>query len=200
MIKCFLVTPTGDGVMYLRRYSAGPEVICTGPMRYHDAMNLAFEVPITTDKDGYWSHLQDYKISHEDPRWPQSCTCGYVFKETDTWQYFHDRIETDGITRWPHRQLPVGAMWWASWMPKNMYWDNKEDDNLMVITPGGEWCIDSRASNCTMKEDRLHRCWVRHGTPPDIHVDKGGQTCAAGAGSIQCGDYHGFLHHGSLTT
>lgn len=71
--------------------------------------------------------------------------------------------------------------------------------HLWVQTPGGVWCIDSRASNCTMPYDYEHRCWIRHGEPPDVTVDKAGTTCSAGAGSIQCGDYHGFLQNGSLT-
>jgi hypothetical protein len=58
--------------------------------------------------------------------------------------------------------------------------------------------IDSRASNCTLPNDREHKCWIRHGTPPDLTVDKNGKTCAAGAGSIQLGNYHGFLRNGHL--
>lgn len=72
---------------------------------------------------------------------------------------------------------------------------------LAVILPNGHaWHIDSRASNCTLPADCAHRCWVRSGRPEDgsLHVDKNGPTCAAGAGSIQSGDYHGFLHHGQL--
>jgi hypothetical protein len=90
-------------------------------------------------------------------------------------------------------------MYYASWLPKDMYWDNKTDEHLMVITPGGEWCIDSRASNCTLPNDRLHRCWVRHGEPPNITVDKAGHTCSAGGGSIISGNYHGFLRNGQFT-
>lgn len=57
------------------------------------------------------------------------------------------------------------------------------------------------ASNCTMPDDKNHKCWVRHGRPEDgtLHVDKNGHTCAAGAGSIVAGNYHGFLHNGHLT-
>jgi hypothetical protein len=40
---------------------------------------------------------------------------------------------------------------------------------------------------------------VKHGTAPNLHVDKAGLTCQAGAGSILCGNYHGFLHNGELT-
>ena len=61
------------------------------------------------------------------------------------------------------------------------------------------WRIDSRATNCTMPEDGEHRCWVRHGTVGEaVHVDKNGNTCGAGAGSIAVPGFHGFLHHGVL--
>jgi hypothetical protein len=50
-----------------------------------------------------------------------------------------------------------------------------------------------------MPDDGEHRCWVRHGEPPRITVDKNGPTCQAGAGSILAGDYHGFLRDGAFT-
>lgn len=74
-----------------------------------------------------------------------------------------------------------------------------EAECLYVQTPGGVWNIDSRASNCAEPFDYEHRCWVKHGEPPAITVDKAGRTCAAGGGSIQCGIYHGFLQNGALT-
>jgi hypothetical protein len=200
--KCFFVTQTNRAAQYLRRYKNSYSDIreCPGKMSYHDAMNYVGDVDIRVDLDGCWSYPDDSVTTpHEDPRWPSTCECGYAFDPKDIWQHFHDRLYTDGTQFWPHRQLPVGAMYYAEWLPKDMYWDNKEDGNLYVVTPGGEWCIDSRASNCTMPEDRLHRCWVRHGVPPDIHVDKAGNTCGAGAGSIALPTYHGFLHHGHLT-
>ena len=54
-----------------------------------------------------------------------------------------------------------------------------------------------------MKDDTgpyglAHRCWCRHGEPPNITVDKNGPTCPAGAGSIQCNDWHGYLRNGEL--
>lgn len=65
------------------------------------------------------------------------------------------------------------------------------------------WYIDYRASNCTMPEDKNHRCWVRHGTVGDrLTVDKEGLTCKAGAGSFFMGpndEWHGFLKNGKLT-
>jgi len=56
--------------------------------------------------------------------------------------------------------------------------------------------IDSRASNCTLPDDNVHKCWVRHGEAPNFTVDKNGATCAAGAGSIQTSNWHGFLRNG----
>ena len=83
-----------------------------------------------------------------------------------------------------------------------LVWNDCTDErgHLLVVCPSGQsWDIDSRASNCTMPDDRTHRCWVRHGEPPNLTVDKAGKTCAAGAGSIIAGSYHGFLRNGELT-
>lgn len=71
--------------------------------------------------------------------------------------------------------------------------------NEGVINSTTWWHIDSRANNCTKPDDKEHRCWVRHGTlGGEIHVDKNGYTCSAGAGSIGVPGFHGFLHRGVL--
>lgn len=74
---------------------------------------------------------------------------------------------------------------------------------INVVLPNGIiWAIDSRASNCTRVDDNLHKCWSRKGDGRGgiIHVDKSGDTCQAGGGSIIAGDYHGFLHDGYLVS
>lgn len=94
---------------------------------------------------------------------------------------------------------PDGA-WDSKARNKRFGYDGKA---LVVILPNGSsWYIDSRASNCTRPEDNSHRCWVRHGSPLDgtLHVDKNGDTCQAGAGSIISGDFHGFLHSGHIVS
>ena len=109
-----------------------------------------------------------------------------------------DTGETFEVSR--EMPMPVGACYAAD--PRYHTARQGEDGRyLMVKTPGGLWPIDERASNCTVPDDNEHRCWIRHGRPEDgtLHVDKNGLTCAAGAGSIVCGNYHGFLHHGHLT-
>jgi|SRR6185312_241911 len=85
-------------------------------------------------------------------------------------------------------------------------WDNCSGTHVYVVLPDRgdgylhHWNVDGRCSNCTLPEDREHRCWVRSGDPRagTLHVDKNGRTCAAGAGSILSGKYHGFLHGGVL--
>lgn len=52
---------------------------------------------------------------------------------------------------------------------------------------------------CGCGEKTVHKCWCRHGEAPNFTVDKNGVTCIAGAGSIQIGNYHGFLQNGFLT-
>lgn len=108
--------------------------------------------------------------------------------------------------RYISHQLPPGAMFWSTWGHGTgaghpcFYWDNCAGPHLHVVLPNGHhWDIDSRATNCTQKAERTHRCWVRVGDPPAVSVAKGGKTCAAGAGSILSGDYHGFLRDGVLT-
>lgn len=121
------------------------------------------------------------------------------------WRPRYRRVDTGEV--FEHlASAPPGAMWDATWMHdcKGGYFlggPNSDGRFLVVRLPNGhDWCIDSRASNCTTPNDKTHRCWVRHGEPPNITVDKNGKTCAAGAGSIQSGDYHGFLRNGELVT
>ena len=79
-------------------------------------------------------------------------------------------------------------------------WTNCDGRHLHAVCPNGcHWDIDSRASNCGLPGDTEHRCWIRSGEPPNVNVDKNGRTCSAGAGSIVCSDYHGFLTAGAFS-
>lgn len=132
--------------------------------------------------------------------WPRHCACGYAFAENDHWQVNYEQSfeRSDGKGSCFLRSAPPGAMWDAHWMSE--YCKGPDGRCLVVVLPNGRhWMIDARANNCTLPHDKTHRCWIRHGEPPAIHVDKNGHSCSAGAGSIQAGDYHGFLHHGVLT-
>ena len=120
---------------------------------------------------------------------------------------------------------PVGAIWRAEWYEDFKPWTGEDGMSWCVMTPGGEWFIDGQASNCgslckvcgikyrdhyKKHGDSIndhhweestpgHKCWCRHGVAPNFTVNKIGITCDAGAGSIQIGNYHGFLINGELT-
>jgi len=96
-----------------------------------------------------------------------------------------------------NQPLPAGAMYDAFWYHRK----GPDGRHLIVITPGGAWHVDGRANNCTRPEDDQHHCWVRHGEPPDITVDKNGDTCGCGSSIGQDNNYaayHGFLRNGEL--
>lgn len=139
------------------------------------------------------------KVSHDevfDGGQYQCDECKEMFKP-DTWGTRYDT---------PSGKLEPGCLWWNNDLPENYYWDNHKGPHLYAMTPNGHfWNIDSRASNCGSPNDRLHRCWVRTGKVPNIHVGKDGHTCVAGAGSIWANkgepdEWHGYLHHGEFHT
>lgn len=205
--RCFFLEPTGQAFVALRRYSDSQSRPCaTGS--YHNAMTPVGTLPVreVEHEDG----RRTYELAeahpnpaHEDPRWPTVCErCGYAFQEDDIWQPWYERLyrRLDTGEEMTIRDAPAGALWYADWMPAS-WWHGPDGRVLMCRTPGGDWNIDSRASNCTLRDDNEHRCWVRHGdprNPPSLTVDKNGLTCAAGAGSIQAGSFHGFLRDGVL--
>lgn len=183
---------------------------------YHDAVVWIDTVEQGThvDKDGRRVRDEVPQFAHDDPRWPTLCSkCQYRFVEDDFWQTFTNAIyrrASDGAefalpgTVGPYPDwappAPPGAMWHAWWLPS--LWRGDDGIALGVVLPNSSiWMVDSQASNCT-RPGEPHKCWVRHGDPRQGHVtvDKVGDTCAAGAGSIQAGDYHGFLRDGRLVT
>lgn len=103
----------------------------------------------------------------------------------------------------PSGRLEPGCLFWSDHSGVHACfarWTNCDGRHLHAVLPNGRhWDIDSRARNCGSPDDGEHRCWVRHGEPPNVHVDKAGLTCSAGAGSIAVDGYHGFLHHGVFT-
>jgi hypothetical protein len=113
----------------------------------------------------------------------------------------YKRVDT-GETKfsWPGAFGP-GAVFIVQHEPGMCYsnWSNCDGKHIEVVCPDGTfWDASSRASNCTMKQDTLHRCWVLHGEAPNLTADKNGLTCKAGAGSIQTPSWHGFMRNGVL--
>lgn len=195
----FFVEWTDRVALFLRRYSGGDRK-CDKTGSYCNGQVFFCDAPAARDEEGYLRDVNADKPPHTDARWPTACdACGRGFAADDPHQLFQDQImrAADG-REFRHRELPPGACYDAWWDPTK----GPDGRSLVVVLPTKlPWHIDHRASNCTMPGDNVHRCWVRHGKPEDgtLHVDKNGQTCAAGAGSIAVPGYHGFLHHGKLT-
>lgn len=201
-IKCFWLEPTDREKCYLRRYVSG-NLNCPGPMKYHDAMNFLDEGKEVIGPDGYWEDsgqtAEDFK-GH--PLWPTHCVCGYEFQPNDEWQLFSQHIyrRTDTSEETTLYDAPEGAMWDAFWFHDTPSWCGPDGKSIICKVPTNhDWQIDGPCSNCTRPGER-HYCWVRHGDPPNLTVDKNGNTCAAGAGLIQTKTWHGFLRNGELVT
>lgn len=207
-VQTFWLEQTDRVLNGLRRYAGGKA--CSGPMGYHDAIAFLGSGPGVYTEDGHLKLTAGVGVPHDDPRWPTKCaSCEYTFVEDDPFQEWQDRIwvRTDNgqerILRAhidqnsPIPAAEAGACWNASWMSPV----SEDDIYLMVRCPDlHDWAVDSRASNCTLPDDSVHRCWIRHGDPRECHVtvDKNGATCSAGAGSIQTPNWHGFLRNGEL--
>lgn len=121
----------------------------------------------------------------------------------------HGEVEMDEYRREDTGETVFG--WFGSFGPGAVFvthhesglcyskWTNCDGKHYEIICPDGHfWDPNSRASNCTMKEEGTHRCWVLHGEAPNLHADKNGHTCQAGGGSIAAPGWHGFLTNGVL--
>lgn len=182
------------------------------------------------DRGGWYWHIHSDNVSDHDVRWPLVCkTCGDDMRREvpDASGHpfsAHRQVWAETLcsghpsgTLYTVRNAPIGAMWDAEYLHGAMRgaFVGPDGISLHVRTPGGDWCVDSQASNCTRDQhtpvpgeaktfrfERTHYCWVRHGDPRagQVHVDKSGNTCAAGAGSIDMnGRWHGFLHNSVLS-
>jgi len=214
-VQTFWLEPTDQVAVGLRRYRSG-EGGFDCPHGYHSALVYTGVEPAVFRDDDYPRRVLELrsKAPYDDPRWPTKCEhCNYAFDGDDAWQDWQELLwrRTDtGELRVLHKGAPApelgapaaepGACWDAYWIPEN--W-RKVDDGiyLMVRLPDGhDWAVDSRASNCGSPDDHAHQCWVRHGDPKEcqVTVDKNGNTCTAGAGSIASPNWHGFLRGGQL--
>lgn len=219
----YWLEPTEQVAVGLRRYSTAadhsdPDDAPRCPLGggYHHALVFTGANPAWFEERANGQPLlrsHNPRTPHDDPRWPTRCRCGYEFLDEDEWQDWEELIYRRSDTgaevvlrsRDPDEGdtgpavAPPGACWDAWWMPPS--WRGADNIALMVRCPSGrDWHVDGKASNCT-RPDEPHKCWVRHGDPRecDVTVDKDGDTCSAGAGSIVAGDYHGFLILGLLT-
>ena len=210
-VKCFFLEETDVCEVSLRRFSLWqPSKLCPVTKKCCDASTVIARESFTKEERKKRMLSAREIVSHSDPRWPVKCVCGYVFDKQDNtddvWQvndtFLFRRRDCGELLRLD--QAPPGAMRYVDWMltENSNEWRGPDGHSLMVRCPDGtDWCIDSRANNCDMKDDHTHKCWIRHGDPPRVTVDKNGVTCGAGSGSIltHSSKYHGFLRNGEFT-
>lgn len=183
---CFWIEPTTRERRWLRRFSSGTHCpLINDIYSIHQAVVPLPDGEALFDANGY-HHLDppEHHPPHDDPRWPRTCSCGYVFTSDDTFQHFSRLIyvRPDTGSEMTLDDAPPGAMWDAWW-----YYETTTDGlRLMVKTPAGDWYIDGP------EQGGGH--WTRTGTPPRITVrpsigfpdDRGGWR------------YHAFLTDGVL--
>lgn len=203
-VKCFYLEETKRFQHYLRRWHRQSTQLGSEQPSRHDAYVVIGEAEHDSPYMGF--DLPDAP-PHDDPRWPQccSCGCGYEFLESDGRQARTIRLfrRSDTGALVTTDDAGPGAIYNASWYQEHPCWSGPDGLALMAVLPNGHrWHIDGIASNCTDFDGAMagkHKCWVRHGLPPNLTVDKNGVTCNAGAGSIMAGNYHGFLRNGEFT-
>lgn len=183
-----------------------PNCLGGGKPGYH---NAEFLLKIIPEKDAWkaFGEIEDYKRE----QWPTKCDhCGEPVPQDDrpnalggrgagvNYQVFTTRAYNTQSSKPEPGDIYETDFHEPDHCP---YWSNCSGIHRYAILPNGDhWDLDSRASNCTMRDDRMHRCWVAHGSIKDgtINVDKNGFTCAAGAGSIAADGWHGFLRNGEF--
>lgn len=166
--------------------------------RLIEPIGFRYEVGFFESGNGVITRIDITKEEYDLPRWdylknkfPQYSQYDIFTREARVWN------TEDGNNNHP------GDMFWADWMHyqdgKCPYWDNCNNPkgHLVVVCPNGvAFDTDMRATNCNKLQDRLHRCWEKKGEPPLVTI--GGPLSDNGVGSIQCGNWHGYLRDGNL--
>lgn len=177
-IECFLIEPTGQMVLSLRRYADAPGGE-HGTNGYHNAKQFW---GITT-----WNPRAPEPPSRELDLWPHRCPCGYLFKPSDNWQVFTDRLyrradHPDGVPFTLAEAAP-GAIWDADWL--HDFRAGPDGLSLHVRLPdGGDWFMDGPSAGNGPG-------WSRTGKPPVLTVTPSCQHITGGL-------WHGWLREGYL--
>lgn len=185
IVKCFLLTPTGNERLWLRRYRSRTEgePKCPGKYGYHNGHFLLGDFPVR----GEAIPSEEYR---DHPNWPAKCdSCDYVFVPEDEWQVFNSHLYTRGDNGEvvSLQEAPAGAMWFATWLKDwgSPVWERerKGQPHLIVRTPGGEWDIDAKSTNGDG--------WHWEGVPPNV-------TASPSIGIGPNMEYHAWLRNGEL--
>lgn len=180
-IRCFLLESTDKVRHGLRRWAPGDggHFHTAGPVKLTD---WTPQNPNDRVFGDFWPH--------DDPRWPKTCACGYVFQDTDHWQRTAEPLWADPRTGRlvETAEAEPGACWLidAELCVTSLEYRARGDSGpcLWVKLPDGtEWNVDGPAG----RSHGFHG-WDRTGIPPLVTVRP----------SILTPKYHGFLTDGCL--
>jgi len=225
-IQCHLLTPTAVVEVFLRRFTFSNESKCPLNYGYHNANVILERRPKTENDICGDTHPHDdprwpkqcgcgYLFKDTD-EW--QLNIHKLFQRSDNGElttlhnatvgamWFADWMENSEYTGPDGRtlvvRLPHNHDWIVDGRANNCDSPCAKCGKVYHAHPGG-LCRTLQPGEdihlITYVDARPHKCWVRHGEAPNIHVDKNGVTCGAGAGSIGTPKYHGFLHNGHLT-
>ncbi len=197
-VRCFLIEPTDQLEVSLRRFVMSSQEQCPAPPRarfpgamptalgYHEArVVIATETGSLESERVNVEHIyqscDEPALPDDDERWPWFCECGYEFQPGDHRQtnrtQLYRRADTGELTTID--AAPAGAMWNATWYVRSFGASFTRHDPswcLEMKTPAGTWIVDGPANNGPG--------WERHGIPPNV----------AAKPSIGIGDrFHGWL-------
>jgi hypothetical protein len=190
-VQCFLIKESNLVRFSLRRYFSDHTELpqCSATGWYHDAETRLgeFEKSASPVIDSF---------PHDDPGWPKTCACGFVFRPDDQWQLFENTLWLDSRTGKlvTLGESDPGAMYMADWdwMTKSgsIHWEKRGGGpHLIVKLPGGHyWDVDSKSRNGDG--------WTRSGEPPNVTANP--SIGIYGAKEGEPWRYHGFLREGRL--
>lgn len=180
VIECFLLVPTEQYRVNLRRYnSKGPS--CLGNPRRRCQSSSPFKVIPNT------KFLTRDEYPEVDMHWPQLCaTCGHPFREEDD----QKQISHELIYRWEGTEIeltrsdaPAGAMWNADWLD-NIRAAGPDGKRIYVRLPDGiDWYVDGES-----RQDSTKPGWNRTGVVPNITVTP----------NVKTSSWEGSLTNGKL--
>lgn len=197
-VRCFLLTPTDEVAVCLRRYASnhshGVSKCTYLRERYPGAEKVAHEVhdveveiarQVGTLERSLDGDSTVELLPLDDPRWPTTCACGFAFDASHARQVWEHRLHrrSDNGELVTLDDAPAGALYFSHFGDVEGYQRHAPGQSLVCKTPAGEWMIDGPASNGPG--------WTRTGTLPDISV-----TPSIGIGNPM--RMHGWLRNGWL--
>jgi hypothetical protein len=191
---CFWIEPTDEVEIHLRRYSGSASSKCCAAsgFGYHNV-----SLPVERGSKFSYPTVHGDVWNHTDPRWPWACSCGYVFQESDHWQFNPETLYRRGDTGELVTQdaAPAGALMNAWWLKDwSFYTVGADGIILSVKLPDRSWwCPDGPAFP---NGEAVPSAWQRTGAVPKVTVTP--SILVGGGGSPT--SYHGFLTDGVLVS